>query len=120
MMSPATAASLVATGSVSRLGCWPPRRPPSAAARNGSCQSGEFCLYYNSERRGPLVDLVALPAHLRHRPRLHLVRVAPAAGRAVRQEQHRLGLEPHRQPVFVFYSSDFGGAYGIVPADTKV
>ncbi|MGH3728081.1 MAG: peptidase inhibitor family I36 protein [Micromonosporaceae bacterium] len=30
--------------------------PAQAAARNGSCESGEFCLYYNSNHQGSLVD----------------------------------------------------------------
>ena len=32
--------------------------PQGATTRNGVCESGEFCLYYNSGNAGSRVDLV--------------------------------------------------------------
>ncbi|NDU72714.1 peptidase M23, partial [Actinomadura sp. DSM 109109] len=47
-----TASAAVAIGGVAAV----TMSPASAEARNGKCESGEFCYYYNSDNQGSISD----------------------------------------------------------------
>ncbi len=91
----------------------------SAAARDGSCQSGEFCLYYNSDHGGSLVDLVDSQRDYGTGPGcVTFVSNGSGKGQCVKNNTASVWNRTGK-PVFVFYNSDFGGVYDKIPAGTK-
>ncbi|MBD3784605.1 MAG: peptidoglycan DD-metalloendopeptidase family protein [Micrococcales bacterium] len=92
----------------------------NAAARNGSCESGEFCLYYNSGATGSLVDLVHSQRDYGTGPGcITFVSAGNGRGQCVKNNTAAVWNRTGKQ-VYVFYNSDFGGVHDIIPAGAKV
>ncbi|WP_299447009.1 peptidoglycan DD-metalloendopeptidase family protein [uncultured Phycicoccus sp.] len=92
----------------------------TAAAKNGVCESNEFCLYYNSGNAGSLVDLVnSQRDYGTGAGCIEFVSTGSGKGQCVKNNTasvwNRTG-----GPVFVFYNTDFGGVYDKIPAGAKV
>ncbi len=92
----------------------------TAAARDGVCQSGEFCLYYNSNHGGSLVDLVnSQRDYGTGSGCVTFVSSGSGRGQCVKNNTASVWNRTGK-PVFVFYNSDFGGTYDQVPNGAKV
>lgn len=88
----------------------------TAAARNGVCESGEFCLYYNSDQQGSRVDLVNSQRDYGSGSGcITFVSSGAGQGQCVKNNAASARNLTGR-PVFVFYNSDFGGTYDEIPA----
>ncbi len=91
----------------------------TAAARNGVCEAGEFCLYFGDGSTGSLVDMTnSQPDYGTGAGCITFVN-GTQAGSCVK---NRAGSTWNRtgKPVYVFYSSDFGGTYDVIPDGAKV
>lgn len=90
----------------------------TAAARDGNCQSGEFCLYYNDSSTGSLVDMINSQRDYGTGSSCIKFENGSQAGTCVK---NRAGSFWNRtgKSVYVFYNSDFGGTYDKIPAGAK-
>jgi len=108
------ATALVAVASL--LGTsWVLAPSAQAAARNGLCESGEFCLYYGSGRTGSMVDTVnTIRDYGTSSSCVKFVRAGTGRGLCVK---NRAASAWNRTggPVYVYYNSDFGGVYDVIP-----
>ena len=59
---------LLAAGGMTAAALLAAAGPASAADRDGRCDTGEFCYYYNSGNAGLDLGLPELGARLRHQP----------------------------------------------------
>ena len=93
----------------------------SAAARDGICQSGEFCYYYNSGNAGSLIDFSG------SRPDLgddgsgacyKFISSGNGRGQCVKNNAASFWNRTS-SPVTVFYNSDYGGIFQRIPAGGK-
>jgi murein DD-endopeptidase MepM/ murein hydrolase activator NlpD len=92
-----------------------------AAARDGVCEPGEFCLYFNSDHQGSVSDFTSsIPDYGAKQPECYEYR-GPGAGkgRCVKNEAaaawNRTGV-----PVTVFFNSGYAGASQTIAAGGKV
>lgn len=87
----------------------------SAAARNGLCETGEFCLYYGPDRTGSLVDFVSTQRdYAESGGCVKFIRAGSGRGACV-QNNAASAWNRSGKPVTVFYNSDFGGVYDVIP-----
>ncbi len=92
----------------------------SATARNGVCETGEFCLYYNSDHLGSRVDLVnSQRDYGTGAGCVEFVSSGAGQGQCVKNNTASVWNRTGK-PVFVFYSSDYGGTYDQIPDGAKV
>ncbi|MFC7593890.1 peptidoglycan DD-metalloendopeptidase family protein [Terrabacter sp. GCM10028922] len=92
----------------------------SATARNGVCESGEFCLYYNSDHLGSRVDLVNSQRDYGSGAGcITFVSSGAGQGQCVKNNTASVWNRTSK-PVFVFFNSDFGGVYDQIPSGAKV
>jgi len=92
----------------------------SATARNGVCESGEFCLYYNSGNAGSRVDLVnSQRDYGTGSGCITFVSSGSGQGQCVKNNTASVWNRTGKS-VFVFYNSDFGGVYDEVPNGAQV
>lgn len=92
----------------------------SAAARNGVCESGEFCLYYNSGTAGSLVDLVnSQRDYGTGSGCVAFVSSGSGRGQCVKNNTASVYNRTGKL-VSVFYNSDFGGVYDVIPNGARV
>jgi biotin carboxyl carrier protein len=115
----------IATGLVATicLAAMPLTTAPAAAgtdARNGVCETGEFCLYNNADHEGSLVDL-------RRSQRDYgtgagcVAFVGAGAGRGECVKNNAASVWNRTgQPVYVFFNSDFGGVYDRIRTGARV
>jgi hypothetical protein len=83
----------------------------SAAARNGVCESGEFCLYYNSGNAGSLVDLTGSQRDYGTGAGcVAFVSGGSGQGQCVKNNTASVWNRTSTS-VTVFYNSDFGGVF---------
>lgn len=91
----------------------------TAAARNGVCESGEFCLYYNDTSTGSLVDMINSQRDYGTGSGCIAYENGTQAGNCVKNTAgsawNRTG-----KPVFVFYSGDYGSTYDQIPSGAQV
>jgi hypothetical protein len=101
------AAALVTTGLVVTA----PAGPASAAARDGRCDSGEFCLYYLSDRSGSVSDFTtSIPDYGASQPTCYEFR-GPGAGQYQCVKNNAMSVWNRRGgTVKVYYNSGYGGA----------
>lgn len=92
----------------------------SAAPRDGSCQTGEFCLYYRTDHAGSKVDLVSSTRDYGTGAGcVKFVSSGAGKGQCVKNNTASVWNRTTK-PVFVFYNSDFGGVYHRIAAGAKV
>jgi biotin carboxyl carrier protein len=92
----------------------------SATARNGVCESGEFCLYYNSGNAGSRVDLVnSQRDYGTGAGCITFVSSGSGQGQCVKNNTASVWNRTGK-PVFVFYNSDFGGVFDQIPVNAQV
>lgn len=87
----------------------------SAAARNGLCESGEFCLYYGPDRTGSLVDFANTQRDYSSGGTCMKFIRAGAGQNSCVQNNAASAWNRSGKPVTVFYNSDFGGVYDVIP-----
>ncbi|HTI22273.1 MAG TPA: CHAP domain-containing protein [Kutzneria sp.] len=85
--------------------------PASAAARDGVCDSGEFCLYYNSDQAGSVSDFTGSISDLgATQPSCYEFKSA-GNGQGVCVKNNAASVwNRSSQTVRVYFNSDFGGA----------
>ncbi len=87
----------------------------TAAARNGLCESGEFCLYFSPDRNGSLVDFVNTQRDYSEAGGcIRFIRAGAGQNSCV-QNNAASAWNRSGGPVSVFYNSDFGGVYDVIP-----
>ncbi len=104
-------------------------QPASAAARNGVCDSGEFCYYYNSDEAGSISDFTnSVGDYGTTEPSCYDFKGSGCRRGHLHQEQRRFGMEPQQQdrPGLLQYrlrrgrSQDFApGAKGNLNVDAE-
>ena len=106
----AVAASIVATGAA----------PAQAAtARNGVCETGEVCFYYNSGYAGSMSDFSASVANYGTDPATCYVFKSAGAGQGLCIKNNVASVRnKSSQPVKVFYNSSYGGTYQTIGANS--
>ncbi|MFI7677358.1 peptidase inhibitor family I36 protein [Actinophytocola sp. NPDC049390] len=95
--------------------------PPSAqaAARNGVCESGEVCLYYNSDNQGSLVDFTgSVKNYGTGADCVKFVGSGNGRGQCVKNNAASV-WNRKSVPVTVFYKSGWSGAIDSFVAGTK-
>lgn len=85
-------------------------QPAQAAARNGVCESGEVCLYFNSNHEGSLVDFAgSVKSYGTGTDCVKFISSGNGRGQCVKNNAasvwNRMSV-----PVTVFYKSDWAGA----------
>jgi hypothetical protein len=92
----------------------------SATARDGVCETGEFCLYYNSDHLGSRVDLVNSQRDYGSGAGcITFVSAGAGQGQCVKNNTASVWNRTGK-PVFVFFNSDYGGVYDQIPDGAKV
>jgi hypothetical protein len=92
-----------------------PTAPQSAAAgataRDGTCQSGEFCLYYNSNQQGSVSDFdTSISDYGASQPTCYEFR-GTGAGQGVCVKNHAASVRNlTSRPVTVYYNSGYAGS----------
>lgn len=92
-----------------------------AAARDGVCDPGEFCLYFNSDHQGSVSDFTtSIPDYGAKQPECYEFR-GPGAGKdkCVKNEA-AAAWNRTTQPVTVFFNSNYAGASRTIAAGGKV
>ncbi|MBO2453514.1 peptidase inhibitor family I36 protein [Actinomadura barringtoniae] len=94
--------------------------PASAAARNGKCDSGEFCLYYNSGLKGSLSDFTSsVGDYGTKQPKCYDFK-SKGAGKGMCVKNHAASAwNRSKKTVRVYYNSNFGGRYQDIKAGAK-
>ncbi|GAA3239659.1 SpoIID/LytB domain-containing protein [Actinocorallia longicatena] len=94
--------------------------PASAAARDGVCDSGEFCYYYNSDNAGSLSDFTgSLSDYGTEQPSCYDFKGAGAGkGLCVKNEAASV-WNRSGQTVRVYYNSGYAGSYQDFAAGAK-
>lgn len=95
--------------------------PAQAAARDGVCDSGEFCLYYGADHTGSRVDSVGTTRNYGGTSTGCLKFISTGTGRGTCVKNHAASVwNRTSRPATVFYNSDFGGTYDVIPSGAKV
>jgi biotin carboxyl carrier protein len=112
------ATSLVATAALAASMLVTHAPSASASARDGLCDFGEFCLYYGPDRTGSLVDFVNTQRdYTESSGCIRFIRAGAGQNSCV-QNNAASAWNRSGGPVSVFYNSDFGGVYDIIPNNT--
>lgn len=90
--------------------------PAAADARDGTCNAGEFCLYYGEGQTGAVADFVNSQRDYTESGSCITFRGAGKAGAGVCVQNHAKSVWNRTGNVaFEFYNSDFGGTYDVIP-----
>ncbi|POM26004.1 Stage II sporulation protein [Actinomadura rubteroloni] len=94
--------------------------PALAAGRNGVCDSGEFCYYYNSDNKGSLSDFTGSVADYgASQPSCYDFKSA-GAGKGVCVKNHAASVWNRTgKTARVYFNSNYGGRYQDFKAGTK-
>jgi hypothetical protein len=94
--------------------------PASAAARDGKCDSGEFCLYYNSGNKGSVSDFTGSVADYgAKQPKCYEFKSKGAGkGKCVKNQAASVWNRT-KKTVRVYYNSNYGGRYQDFKAGAK-
>ncbi|MBE1531162.1 peptidase inhibitor family I36 protein [Actinomadura algeriensis] len=94
--------------------------PASAAARNGVCESGEFCYYFNSNNEGSLSDFSGSVADYgTEQPSCYDYK-GPGAGKGKCIKNDAASVwNRSSKTVRVYYNSNYGGTYQDFKAGAK-
>ncbi|MFJ5992873.1 peptidase inhibitor family I36 protein [Lentzea sp. NPDC092896] len=93
----------------------------AATARNGVCEAGEFCLYYNSDHQGSLSDFTtSVPDYGDDQPSCYDFKSAGAGQGLCVKNQAAAAWNRTSGPVTVYYNSEYGGSKQTVAASGKV
>ncbi|MFA1537882.1 SpoIID/LytB domain-containing protein [Actinomadura monticuli] len=97
-----------------------PASPAAAASRNGVCESGEFCYYYNSGNEGSLSDFTGSVADYgTAQPSCYDFKGAGAGkGKCVKNEAASVWNRSGKT-VRVYFNSNYGGTYQDFKAGAK-
>lgn len=92
----------------------------AATARNGVCEAGELCLYYNSNQQGSLSDFTSsLGQYNATQPTCYEFRGAGAGKGMCIKNQTASVWNRTGSDATIFENSDFGGRTETVPANGK-
>lgn len=91
-----------------------------AAGRDGTCQTGELCLYYNSSQAGSVSDFTtSISDYGSSRPSCYVFK-GPGNGRGLCVKNNAASVwNRTAKPVTVHFNSGFGGASQTVPAGAR-
>ena len=86
--------------------------PAHAAGRNGVCETGEFCYYYNSDTKGSVSDFTgSVPDYGTEQPSCYDFKGAGAGkGKCVKNEAAS-AWNRSSKTVRVYYNSNYGGRF---------
>ena len=86
--------------------------PASAASRNGTCSSGEFCYYYNSNEKGSVSDFTgSLGDYGTKQPSCYEFKGSGnGKGRCIKNDAASVWNRSNKT-VRVYYNSNYGGAH---------
>jgi murein DD-endopeptidase MepM/ murein hydrolase activator NlpD len=92
-----------------------------AAARDGACDPGEFCLYFNSDHQGSVSDFTtSIPDYGDTQPGCYEYRgPGNGKGKCVKNEAAAVWNRTAK-PVTVFFNSNYAGESRTIPAGDKV
>jgi murein DD-endopeptidase MepM/ murein hydrolase activator NlpD len=110
-----TTAAVAVGGTVAALAA-----PASAAARNGVCESGEFCYYYNSNNAGSVSDFTGSVADYgTTQPSCYDFK-GPGNGKGLCIKNEAASVwNRSSKTVRVYYNSNYGGTYQDFKAGAK-
>jgi surface antigen len=92
----------------------------AATARNGVCESGEFCYYYNSYEGGSLSDFTTSVGNYGTDPATCYVFKGTGAGKGLCIKNNAASVwNRTSKPVYVYYNSNYSGASQKIAAGTK-
>ncbi|CAN7542401.1 peptidase inhibitor family I36 protein [Terrabacter sp. LjRoot27] len=96
--------------------------PAHAADRNGVCETGEFCYYYNSDHAGSVSDFTSSVADYgTDQPGCYDFKTSGLAGYGQCIKNNAASVwNRSSDKVQVFYNSDYGGAVQEIAAGAKV
>lgn len=94
--------------------------PAQAASRNGKCEAGEFCYYFNSGRKGSVSDFTgSLASYGDSQPNCYVFKGA-GAGRNVCIKNNAASVwNRTKKKVRVYFNSNYAGAYQDFKAGAK-
>jgi peptidoglycan hydrolase-like amidase len=94
--------------------------PASAAGRDGKCDSGEFCLYYNSGNKGSVSDFTGSVADYgAKQPKCYEFK-SKGAGKGLCVKNHAASVwNRTKKTVWVYYNSNYGGKSQAIKAGAK-
>ncbi|MEU7909155.1 peptidase inhibitor family I36 protein [Actinoplanes sp. NPDC049118] len=94
--------------------------PASAAGRDGNCDSGEFCLYYNSDNEGSISDFTgSVDDYGAEQPECYDFKGDGAGkGKCVKNEAASVWNKSDKT-VRIYFNSGFGGSYQDFAAGAK-
>ncbi|GGP95449.1 peptidoglycan hydrolase-like amidase [Actinomadura coerulea] len=97
-----------------------PASPASAAARDGKCDSGEFCYYYNSDNQGSISDFTGSVADYgTTQPSCYDFK-GDGNGKGLCVKNNAASVwNNSTKTVRVYYNSNYGGSYQDFKAGTK-
>jgi hypothetical protein len=114
VLSVATAAAAVAVPIFVLAG------PAGAAARDGVCDSGEFCYYYNSNEAGSISDFTgSISDYGTTQPSCYEFKGAGAGQGLCVKNNAASTWNRTSKTVRVFFNSDYGGAYQDIASGAK-
>ncbi len=94
--------------------------PASAEPRDGTCNSGEFCLYYGEGQTGAVADFTNSKRDYTESGSCITFEGAGKAGNGVCVQNHAKSVWNRTGgPAYEFYNSDFGGTYDVVPSGAQ-
>ncbi|WP_217920141.1 peptidase inhibitor family I36 protein [Actinomadura sp. BRA 177] len=97
-----------------------PASPASAASRNGVCESGEFCYYYNSNNAGSVSDFTgSIADYGTTQPSCYDFKgTGNGKGKCIKNEAASVWNRSSKT-VRVYYNSNYGGTYQDFKAGAK-
>lgn len=94
--------------------------PAQAAGRDGVCDAGEFCYYYNSNEAGSVSDFTGSVANYGATQPSCYVFKGPGAGQGLCIKNDAASVWNRASvPVTVYYNSNYGGTSQTIPAGAK-
>lgn len=92
----------------------------AATAQNGMCESGEVCLYYNSDQQGSMVDLVGGHKDYGSNTSTCIKFITAGAGRGQCVKNNAASVWNRESAVVtVFYKSDWAGAIDSIDSGAR-
>ncbi|MFI6427300.1 peptidase inhibitor family I36 protein [Promicromonospora sp. NPDC050880] len=114
-------AALVATAAAVAAAVVVPGTAAQAATRDGICDAGEFCYYYNSDHAGSISDFdVSVGDYGTEQPSCYDFKGAGAGQGLCLKNDAASVWNRSAKPVRVYYNSEYGGTYQEVAAGAKV
>ena len=98
-----------------------PASAASAAGRDGVCDSGEVCFYYNSNQQGSVSDFTdSVGNYGSSQPRCYEFKGAGNGKGECMKNQVASVTNRTDRPVTVYYNSNYKGATQTIPAGASV